>query len=208
MRFCCWTQRHPVRQSDAKLGTTIGWFTMEVHIVFWNTVEMFYCSDKETNEKPRGWVLWVCVTLRTSLKVIGSFHKWKCVNMRTWVDVGMRIPFQSQIPLILGTTIWWPYRSVSIQFPTGASYMSTGYGTPKDRAMLIWWQELYYSNCIYSIYGVQQTALHQRWVFMQFKSFLWSQKHLEHLKESIIFKLVSVSRIVQYAIKIFISHFS
>ena len=25
---------------------------------------------------------------------------------------------------------------------------------------------------------------HQRWVFMQFTSFLWSQKHLEHLKES------------------------
>src|ERR1700676_251039 len=33
------------RQSDAKLGTTSGWFTREVLVVFWNVVDnMFDCS--------------------------------------------------------------------------------------------------------------------------------------------------------------------
>jgi hypothetical protein len=32
--------RYPARQSE--IGTTVGWFTTEVHVMFWNVVEMFY----------------------------------------------------------------------------------------------------------------------------------------------------------------------
>jgi len=63
-------------------------------------------------------------------------------------------------PLIISTTVWRPYTAVSIRFPTGVGYPSTGYGTPKGRAMPIRWREPYYGHRIYSIYGVRWTALH------------------------------------------------
>ena len=53
---------------DAKSGTTIGWFTTEVHIV-----EMFYCSDNLlTSQRDKREA-----SVRDSSEVIGGFHKWK-----------------------------------------------------------------------------------------------------------------------------------
>lgn len=88
------------RQSNAKLTTTSGWFSMKFCVVFWNTFWRTCGHDEETNKKPRA-----CVLERVGIREWSAFSTNGNVSA-LFIQLHILYHFDW---VFMGCDVWWSW---------------------------------------------------------------------------------------------------